>query len=89
MSNCTILVEGKYDLCHFKNYLKLYQDLIFNNKLKFEEGIHYSFLIAGGDEYRNTIKNLNETQKEKILFITDYDNDIKNKDKLKFITPLK
>ncbi len=84
MSNCTILVEGKYDLCHFKNYLKLYQDLIFNDKLKFEEGIHYSFLIAGGDEYRNTIKNLNETQKEKILFITDYDNDIKNKDKLKF-----
>lgn len=84
MANCTILVEGVTDLYHFKNYLKLYQEQMFNNKLKFEEGIHYSFLIAGGDESKNTIKNLNEIQKEKILFITDYDDEKKSNNKLEF-----
>ena len=84
MSNCIILVEGMTDLNHFQTYLNMYQEEIFEKELKYEAGIHYTFLIAGGDEYKNTIKNLNETQKEKLLFISDYDNENKDNKKHEF-----
>lgn len=84
MSNCIILVEGVTDLNHFQTYLNMYQEQIFEKRLKYEPGIHYSFLIAGGDEYKNTIRNLNDAQKEKILFISDYDDENKNNKKLEF-----
>ncbi|WP_295612971.1 AAA family ATPase [uncultured Methanobrevibacter sp.] len=84
MSNCIILVEGVTDLNHFQTYLNMYQEEIFEKELKYESGIHYTFLIAGGDEYKNTIKNLNETQKEKLLFISDYDNENKDNKKHEF-----
>lgn len=84
MSNCNILVEGVTDLNHFQTYLNMYQNEIFEKQLKYEQGIHYSFLIAGGDEYKNTIKNLNETQKEKLLFISDYDDENKDAKKHEF-----
>ena len=84
MANCIILVEGVTDLNHFQTYLNMYQDEIFEKQFKYEYGIHYSFLIAGGDEYKNTIKNLNETQKEKLLFISDYDDENKDNKKHEF-----
>lgn len=74
MSNCTILVEGVTDMNHFHLYLDLYQNQLSKEMPRFKNGIHYSFLIAGGDEYKNTLKNLNELQKEKIFFICDFDN---------------
>lgn len=78
MANCTILVEGMTDRCHFQLYLDLYQNQLSPEKPRFRSGIHYSFLIAGGSEYKNTIKRLNNLQKEKLCFICDYDNDQKN-----------
>lgn len=84
MSNCIILVEGVTDLNHFQTYLNMYQEEIFEKELRYEQGIHYSFLIAGGDEYKNTIRNLNETQKDKLLFISDYDDKNKDNEKHEF-----
>ena len=84
MSNCTILVEGVTDKHHFQLYLYLFQKQLPENCPKFKSGIHYSFLIAGGDEYKNTIKSLNQLQKEKIFFISDYDSEEKNKKRIEF-----
>ena len=85
MSNCTILVEGTTDRDHFELYLNLYQKQLPKNKPRFKSGIHYSFLIAGGDEYKNTISSLNEIQKEKMYFICDYDNKQKNEKRKEFL----
>ena len=85
MSNCTILVEGVTDKNHFELYLKLYQEQLPDTDPKFESGMNYSFLIAGGDEYKNTIRSLNELQKEKIYFICDYDNENKDIKRRKFL----
>ena len=85
MSNCTILVEGTTDKNHFERYLELYQKQLKDSEPKFESGIHYSFLIAGGDEYKNTIRSLNELQKEKIYFICDYDNEDKDTKRREFL----
>lgn len=85
MSNCTIMVEGTTDRDHFKLYLELYQKQFPGDKIAFKEGIHYSFLLAGGDEYINTIKSLNNYQKEKLFFICDYDNEQKNQKRIEFL----
>ena len=84
MTNCTILVEGVTDKNHFELYLDLYQKQL-KGEPKFEHGIHYSFLIAGGAEYKNTIRSLNELQKEKIFFICDYDNEDEYKKRREFL----
>ena len=84
MTNCTILVEGVTDKNHFELYLDLYQKQL-KGEPKFEHGIHYSFLIAGGAEYKNTIRSLNELQKEKIFFICDYDNEDEDKKRREFL----
>lgn len=91
MSNCTILVEGMTDRTHFQLYLDLYQNQLPPNEPRFKSGIHYSFLIAGGSEYKNTIKRLNDLQKEKFCFICDYDNEQKNAERENFFEkyPLK
>ena len=83
MSNCTILVEGPTDINHFDLYLKLFMDQLPENKYRFKRDIDYSFLIAGGDAYRRTLKDLNEIEKQRIFFISDYDDEKKNQSKLK------
>lgn len=82
MSNCTILVEGPTDINHFNLYLSLFMDQLPDNKSRFKRDVDYSFLIAGGDAYRNTLKDLNEIEKQRIFFISDYDNEKKNQLKL-------
>lgn len=84
MANCTILVEGVTDRGHFQKYLELYQKQLSSDKPKFKENIHYSFLIAGGSECKNTLKSLNELQKEKICFICDYDDEQQDIERKKF-----
>lgn len=77
MSNCTILVEGSTDKTHYELYLKLYQDYMYEkdkNFKKFEDGIHYSFLVGGGSEAKNSVKKFSKIEMEKIFFITDQDN---------------
>ncbi len=84
MSNCTILVEGITDMIHFQSYLDLYQNQLPRDEPQFKNGVHYSFLIAGGSEYKNNIKILTNLQKEKMCFISDYDNEQINTDREKF-----
>lgn len=78
MSNCTILVEGITDKAHYELYLKLYQDYMSKNNKnfkRFEEDTHYSFLVGGGSEAKNSVKEFGKIKKEKIFFITDQDNE--------------
>ena len=91
MSNCTILVEGVTDRNHFQLYLELYQNQLAEDEPKYKNSVHYTFLIAGGSEYTNTIKSFNEIQKEKLCFICDYDNDQKEEERKRFFEkyPLK
>lgn len=76
-SNCTILVEGSYDVVHYNFYLKLYQEKLKkdNDNLKiFKKGIDYSFLRGGGKEIFNTIEEFNSIEKERIFTILDFDS---------------
>lgn len=84
-NNCTILVEGSYDVVHYRFYLDLYQKKLINenpNITKFEYGTHYSFLRGGGKETANTIRDFNKIQQERIFTVLDKDSNedyIKNK----------
>ncbi|MBQ2654937.1 MAG: ATP-binding protein [Methanobrevibacter sp.] len=84
-NNCTILVEGSYDVVHYRFYLDLYQEKLINenpNLTKFEYGTHYSFLRGGGKETANTIMDFNKIQQERIFTVLDKDSNndyIKNK----------
>lgn len=75
--NCTILVEGSYDIAHYSFYLDLYQDeLIESGEIseKFRHGTHYSFLRGGGKETAKTIDEFNPIQKQRIFTILDKDD---------------
>ena len=76
-NNCTILVEGSYDIVHYDFYLKLYQEKLKNedhNVTIFKKGIHYSFLRGGGKETLKTVKEFNSIEKERIYTILDFDS---------------
>lgn len=88
MSNYIILVEGVTDMNHFQLYLDLYQKQLSKEMPRFKNGIHYSFLIAGGDEYKNTLKNLNDLQKEKIFLICDFDSPEKDSKRRDFFSEI-
>lgn len=78
--NCTILVEGSYDISHYNFYLDLYQDKLLESgdiSEKFRYGTHYSFLRGGGKETAKTISEFNSIQKQRIFTILDKDD---NKD---------
>ena len=77
-SNCTLLVEGSYDIVHYDFYLKLYQEKLKNenpNERIFKKGIHYSFLRGGGKETLKTVKEFNSIEKERIYTILDFDSE--------------
>lgn len=77
-NNCTILVEGSYDIVHYDFYLKLYQEKLKNENHDvtiFKKGIHYSFLRGGGKETIKTVKEFNSIQKERIFTILDFDSE--------------
>ena len=77
-NNCTILVEGSYDIVHYDFYLKLYQEKIKNENPDvtiFKKGIHYSFLRGGGKETLKTVKEFNSIEKERIYTILDFDSE--------------
>lgn len=77
-NNCTILVEGSYDIAHYDFYLKLYQEKLKNEKHNvtiFKKGIHYSFLRGGGKEILKTVKEFNSIEKERIYTILDFDSE--------------
>lgn len=76
--NCTLLVEGSYDILHYDFYLKLYQEKLKNENPDvtiFKKGIHYSFLRGGGKETLKTVKEFNSIQKERIYTILDFDSE--------------
>ena len=76
-NNCTILVEGSYDIVHYELYLNLYQEKLKNKNPDgtiFKKGIHYSFLRGGGKETLNTVKEFNLIEKERIYTILDFDS---------------
>lgn len=80
-NNCTILVEGSYDIAHYDFYLKLYQEKLKNensNVKIFKKGIHYSFLRGGGKETLKTVKEFNSIEKERIYTILDFDSEEKS-----------
>lgn len=82
MSNCRIIVEGSYDVNHYKLYLNLYQEYMVNKNPNFRvfgDNINYSFLIGGGDELFNSIENFTDAEKHKTFVIIDGD---KSEDKL-------
>ena len=77
-NNCTILVEGSYDIVHYDFYLKLYQEKLKNENPDvtiFKKGIHYSFLRGGGKETLKTVKEFNSIEKERIYTILDFDSE--------------
>ncbi|WP_304047104.1 ATP-dependent endonuclease [Methanobrevibacter gottschalkii] len=77
-NNCTILVEGSYDIVHYDFYLKLYQEKLKNENPDvtiFKKGVHYSFLRGGGKETLKTVKEFNTIQKERIYTILDFDSE--------------
>ena len=77
-NNCTILVEGSYDIVHYDFYLRLYQEKLKNenpNVTIFKKGIHYSFLRGGGKETLKTVKEFNSIEKERIYTILDFDSE--------------
>ena len=79
LNNCTIIVEGPYDIPHYENYLKLYQNYLKEkdpNSKKYTTGIHYKFLRGGGkNTLKKTIKELNDGEKERTFLILDFDNE--------------
>ena len=82
MQNCTILVEGSYDIKYYDLYLKLYQEKLKNEDpdvTLLEKGTHYSFLRGGGTELLNTVEEFNSIEKERIYTILDFDNEEKSK----------
>ena len=77
-NNCTILVEGSYDIVHYDFYLRLYQEKLKNENPDvtiFKKGIHYSFLRGGGKETLKTVKEFNSIEKERIYTILDFDSE--------------
>lgn len=79
LNNCTILVEGSYDIIHYENYLKLYQDYLNEkdqNTKRYSKEIHYKFLRGGGkNELKRTIRELKDGEKERTFLILDFDNE--------------
>lgn len=77
-NNCTILVEGSYDMIHYDFYLDLYQEKLKNENPDveiFKKGINYSFLRGGGKETLKTVKEFNSIEKERIYTILDFDSE--------------
>ena len=77
-NNCTILVEGSYDMIHCDFYLDLYQEKLKNENPDvtiFKKGINYSFLRGGGKETLKTVKEFNSIEKERIYTILDFDSE--------------
>lgn len=84
ISNCTILVEGTYDIPHYTLYLDLYQKHLQEKNPNFrmyKEDVHYSFFRGGGNETLNTIDEFNDYENERNFFISDSDDENK-KEKL-------
>lgn len=78
MANCNILVEGTYDIPHYRLYLNLYQNHMYKEDKEFKifkEGTHYSFIRGGGSEIRNGLKELGNLEKQKTFFISDEDDE--------------
>lgn len=79
LNNCTILVEGTYDIPHYENYLRVYQNHLKEENpysKQYSRGIHYKFLRSGGkNQLKRTIHELNDIEKERTFSILDYDND--------------
>ncbi len=89
LTNCTIWIEGISDRIYIREYLRLYQDFLINQKsedktILFKEDIHYSFFEYGGanivhysflEDETNLIKNINFKRLcGEVILIADNDN---------------
>lgn len=78
LNNCTIIVEGPYDIPHYENYLKLYQNYLKekdSNSKRYSQEVHYKFLRGGGkNSLKETIRELTDGEKERTFLILDFDN---------------
>lgn len=79
LNNCTIIVEGTYDIPHYESYLRLYQNYLKKkdpNSKRYTQDVNYKFLRGGGkNTLKKTIQELKDGEKERTFLILDFDNE--------------